>query len=846
MADSFFRRTSCATFLAVAVAGTISLNPAFAYIEAPHSLGQVITLSTNILVLRVEKVDKTKNLIIYRKVEDIKGKHPTEIVKHNIGRQGFHPREWQYVMEWAEPGKIAVMFHNVSASETYIGSHYWYQTYAGGEWWNMSHGEPFLLRTFAGRPEKLIAACKDILAGKEVVVTCMVDGNKDDLHMRRARIQKMRASLKLGDYNARRDFAGFGTDEMVRLNGFPGFTHFAPLPRVDPDAQAVSSVDVDGTGKPDICLVGSSRAVVLLNQGEAFSEIPLPPLTGCRAAVWADYNGDGLPDLLLATPTGPKLYTNLGKGNFRDDSHLLPRESCYNLTAAAWIDYDGDGRPDILLGNGFHGLRLYRNKGPIDPASRPPVQPPPIQLSKWRYIGPFDNTNQKGFDRVYPPEKELIATNDPRRPPDFTKKYRGKGEEAVWKVGNFADGSPNSLLNLFKPENNNWSVIYLHREIECTKDTELPVSLGSDDTLTVWLNGQKLVAQNEYRAVAADQAQVTLKLKAGKNQLLLKVCQGEGDWAFYFSPKIEIAPPSPVVNWAFEDVSVQVGFGPDGIGSTVKGDTLAVCDVNGNGRPDILYGAGTGMLILNTPKGFVEAKDSGISYKPGRISPVFGDFDNSGHPGLFVPQNGTCKLFRNDGKGRFTDVTAQAGDLAKPIGQATCAAWGDLFNDGRQHLVIGCLRGPNRVFRNKGDGTFVDATHEFGLHKRIFNTQGICLVDVNNDGMLDMVFANEGQDSALLLGDKRMVAGKRTPVTVTLKSPKGIIGSRVKVFDKEGKALGSQDITGGDGRGGQRAPQARFALQPGTYRVEVRYSTGVSRSREIVVAGAPLRTVIED
>src|SRR5207245_4173871 len=88
-----------------------------AYVEAPHSLGLVCTLSTNIMVLRVEKVDRQNNLIIYRKVRDIKGQHPTDVIKHNIGRGGFHPREWQYTMEWAEVGKTAVFFHNGGASE---------------------------------------------------------------------------------------------------------------------------------------------------------------------------------------------------------------------------------------------------------------------------------------------------------------------------------------------------------------------------------------------------------------------------------------------------------------------------------------------------------------------------------------------------------------------------------------------------------------------------------------------------------------------------------------------------------------------------------------------------------
>src|SRR5207248_1576953 len=223
---------------------------------------------------------------------------------------------------------------------------------------------------------------------------------------------------------------------------------------------------------------------------------------------------------------------------------------------------------------------------------------------------------------------------------------------------------------------------------------------------------------------------------AGKNDLLLKVCQGTGDWAFYFQARGGVPRDA---TWGFEDVSEAVGLGPRGIGGDIKGDTLTVCDVDGDGRPDFLYGAGNGLLVLNTPAGFVAAKDSGISYKAGKVGPVFGDFDGDGHPDLFVPQpDGRCKLFRNDGQGHFTDVTDRAGDLAKPLAGATCAAWGDVDNDGRLDLVVGCLRGPNRFFRNRGDGTFEDATESLGLEQKIFNTQAVCLVDLNNDGVLDM------------------------------------------------------------------------------------------------------------
>ncbi|MBV9124225.1 MAG: VCBS repeat-containing protein, partial [Planctomycetes bacterium] len=338
-------------------------HPCQAYVEAPHTLGTVCTLSTNVMVLQVEKVDKEKNLIIYRKLRDLKGQHPTDVIKHNVGHNGFNPREWQYVIDWAEPGKKAIMFHNGGASETCIGT-YWYQCYAGGEWWNMSHGEPYLLRTFAGNPDKLEAAVVEVLAGKEAIVPCMVDGNKEDMHLRRGRIWRMRASLKLAEYNTKRDFVGWGGEDFRRLQGMPGFTQYSAITRVDPEAQAIAVVDFNGDGKPDLCLIGGSRVALLQNAGTTFSEVSLPGASGSRAAVWADYNGDGKPDLLLATPDGPRLYTNLG-GSFRDDSHLLPREPYYDLTAAAWMDFDGDGWPDLLLGNGYHGLRLYRNLFPV-------------------------------------------------------------------------------------------------------------------------------------------------------------------------------------------------------------------------------------------------------------------------------------------------------------------------------------------------------------------------------------------------------------------------------------------------------------------------------------------------
>src|SRR5213593_4148494 len=161
------KRCLLAAVLALPTCALFFASPvSWAYVEAPHTLGRCCHESTNIVLVEVTRVDKTKNLIIYKKLEDLKGKHPQDQIKHNIGQRGFHEREWKNVIAWAEVGKKAVFFHNGGASETCIDG-YWYQCYPEGEWWAMSHAEPYLLRTYQGDPDKLATAAKGIVAGRE-------------------------------------------------------------------------------------------------------------------------------------------------------------------------------------------------------------------------------------------------------------------------------------------------------------------------------------------------------------------------------------------------------------------------------------------------------------------------------------------------------------------------------------------------------------------------------------------------------------------------------------------------------------------------------------------------------
>jgi len=148
----------------------------------------------------------------------------------------------------------------------------------------------------------------------------------------------------------------------------------------------------------------------------------------------------------------------------------------------------------------------------------------PTLEGKWYYIGPFDNKDKKGFATAYPPEQEI----------DLAKTYKGKdGRDVAWKE--FKDFPLNKVVNLRLFDNNEWGVVYLYHEAESTEAASLPISFGSDDTLSVWLNGDKLVSQDVYRGVSPDQARTSLNVLPGKNKLLIKVCQGTGDWAVYVS-----------------------------------------------------------------------------------------------------------------------------------------------------------------------------------------------------------------------------------------------------------------------------------------------------------------------
>ena len=144
---------------------------------------------------------------------------------------------------------------------------------------------------------------------------------------------------------------------------------------------------------------------------------------------------------------------------------------------------------------------------------------------------------------------------------------------------------------------------------------------------------------------------------------------------------------------------------------------------------DVTVAAGVGLAHAGTAPGM--PLGNGVAW---------GDFDRDGWPDLFVSnQGGPNALYRNLGDGSFVDVAAEAGvSAAEDFGSG--AVFGDYDNDGWPDLFVANI-GANRLFRNLGDGRFEDVTAAAGLGDEGYSQSG-AWGDYDNDGWLDLYISN--------------------------------------------------------------------------------------------------------
>ena len=135
-----------------------------------------------------------------------------------------------------------------------------------------------------------------------------------------------------------------------------------------------------------------------------------------------------------------------------------------------------------------------------------------------------------------------------------------------------------------------------------------------------------------------------------------------------------------------------------------------------------------------------------------KMGASWGDYNNDGYPDIFLTNFGLDELWRNDGNGKFTNVTKSSGVQGCQFCYSTTGLWWDYDLDGDLDLFVCDWIRENRFYRNDGDGTFADITMQSGLGDDR-NSFSALPIDINYDGLVDLYVANDAQENGLFLNN---------------------------------------------------------------------------------------------
>jgi len=244
----------------------------------------------------------------------------------------------------------------------------------------------------------------------------------------------------------------------------------------------------------------------------------------------------------------------------------------------------------------------------------------------------------------------------------------------------------------------------------------------------------------------------------------------------------------------FTDISKQAGIQfTHNNGATGKkflpetmGSGVVFLDINNDGLQDLLFVNGKDWQPSGrktTSKLFQNADGrtfADVTAKAGLDVPMYAmgaaaaDYDNDGNVDVYITAIDGDRLFHNAGNGVFKDVTQAAGISNKNFG--TSAAWFDYDNDGKLDLFVAnyvqwspetdvrcSLDGKtksyctpesykgvsSKLYHNKGNGLFEDATRNAGLFDPTSKSLGVAILDIDLDGWSDILVANDTQPNKL-------------------------------------------------------------------------------------------------
>lgn len=219
----------------------------------------------------------------------------------------------------------------------------------------------------------------------------------------------------------------------------------------------------------------------------------------------------------------------------KNELYVLAIKCCVNAITEAENSDEPMVLPfyEILLASRIGLAGYYRKNDIPDKAMEQLLQTGIVHEKAWMTLGPFDNTAGIGYDTEYIPEDTGEI--------DLTKKYEGVDKQINWKK--LTDDVLDGFIDL--GYNVNWRVSYAYATVTSADKREVFIRFSSDDQGKVWLNGNEVYADATAQQAILDRNTIPVTLRAGKNTILVKVCNEEVAWGFYL--RITDADGKPIV-----------------------------------------------------------------------------------------------------------------------------------------------------------------------------------------------------------------------------------------------------------------------------------------------------------